>query len=120
AAQGDETHTSAHGEWHTAQCQRGSATYRAQRNAGRDDEHISQRTETEVEQNEDQTQRERHDEKQTAIGALHVLELAAPFDGVTFRQFYLAHDAVLGFCNETSNIPAAHVALNCDAAATPF
>ena len=65
--------------------------------------------------------RQRHDDHQPFLGALHVLELAAPLDRIARRHgVHGVGDPLLSLGDEAADVAAADVALHGDPSLAPF
>src|SRR5215467_12655164 len=93
---------------------------RGKRNVEKDQRSGPEGAEIEVEQRENDQQRQRDSHDQSSTGALQLLELPAPGNGISGRQCDLPVDQTLGFRNESSEIAAADVRLDADAALRVF
>ena len=93
---------------------------RGKRNVEKDQRSGPEGAEIEIEQRENDQQRQRDSHDQSSTGALQLLELPAPGNGISGRQCDLPVDQTLGFRNESSEIAAADVRLDADAALRVF
>ena len=107
-------------ERHTAeeQCQNsaGSREWHVQK----DESGGTYSVEVQIQQDEDRHERKRNCDQKTAACAFELLELAAPFHRISFRQIDFAFNFDAGLRDKTSEIAASHVQFDADAALTIF
>ena len=76
--------------------ERDQSAERRQRHDAEDEQHLAQHAELGIEQDDHQAQNQAEDQREARLGALLVLEIAAPFDAVFLAiERYLLRDRLL-------------------------
>src|SRR5260370_37835367 len=114
AEKGDESDSRRDAETRTGQIQSPNAADRQSEDVAQNHEGVKERPERRVEQKEDKEQRERDDNHETALGILHLLELATPDRAV--RRLEAVFGSFLSLGHGTAQVSTANTKLDRDQA----
>ncbi|KAG5718929.1 hypothetical protein E4T56_gene15007, partial [Termitomyces sp. T112] len=120
APERDKAHRGRHREIFPRHRQPHDPADRGERQHQNDQRGQTQRVEQDKQQEEDRRHRDRNDDHQMAQRALHILELAAPFEVIAVGQLDLGIDLLLQLGHETAKVTALDVHADDDAALAHF
>ncbi len=111
AEYGDESDEGRHAQRKAGDQEEKGAAHQRDGDIENDRQRVAQASETGVDQNENENESDRNGDRQTMVGFLCVLELAAPGYEITGRQFDLIADGDLSVLNKASDVAALDIAL---------